>query len=255
MFRSYRCIIIAIAGLASASLHAQEASHPGGEHSTAQQRGSEGSASPTPIASALDRVADELSKTHEDQSDPYGDERNQRERRDLIAQESSAYWAQANFWAMVVQTVVAAIALLFLLLDLKQNRKSAESQLRAYMGSVGVAVEVLADRRCQARVRVENFGQTPAFDVRFSGKISDDKNMAFDQLDWEDSLRQYLAPTQGWKLPIAYGDHSVADDLIMLCAVRYTDVFGREWLLHQRYVSIDGEWFSDKDGNQELKAI
>lgn len=58
---------------------------------------------------------------------------NDRQDRDLAAQESMAVFSYWMFGAMVLQTLLAGGALVALLTDLKQNRVSAEQQLRAYL--------------------------------------------------------------------------------------------------------------------------
>ena len=57
----------------------------------------------------------------------------EREQRDLAAQESMAVFGYWVFWAMIGQTALAAGALIALVKDLRQNRRSAEAQLRAYI--------------------------------------------------------------------------------------------------------------------------
>src|SRR5690606_41805844 len=57
----------------------------------------------------------------------------EREQRDLAAQEAMAVFGYWVFWAMLLQTALAAGALIALVKDLRQNRRSAEAQLRAYI--------------------------------------------------------------------------------------------------------------------------
>ena len=124
------------------------------------------------------RQIDQSKEAQPQQSDPYAKERNEREKRDIVAQERAARWAKASFWAIVAQTLLALGALTALVLDLRQNRISTERQLRAY-----VLLDTAQVHRCatlegatwesdhpEARyvaVEVKNFGATPAYKVVF----------------------------------------------------------------------------------------
>jgi hypothetical protein len=180
MPRGYWCIGLA-ALLAASTLSAQQAGDTGSGQSSAKQGGHIAQQSPAPIAPAIDRVADELAKTRDDQSDPYGDERNKREERDIIAQEESAKWARLNFLAMVAQTIVAGLALAFLLLDLRQNRKSAEAQLRAYMVVEKFFWNGEVTKESQFGVWWKNSGQTATVRLRtYTDYILTDKPISDD---------------------------------------------------------------------------
>lgn len=165
MPRGYWCILVAVAGLITAPLQAQQASDAGSRQHSTDDGSSGASKPPTQVAPAIDRVADELAKTRKDQADPYGDERNKRERRDIVAQEDAAYWGRANFLAMVVQTILAAGALWAIVADLRQSRSSSETQTRAF-----VTVHDISYRRDHPQLprynlelNIENQGSTPAY--------------------------------------------------------------------------------------------
>ena len=92
----------------------------------------------------------------------------EREQRDLAAQESMAVFAYWMFVAVVFQSLFALGALFALLKDLRQNRDSAQQQLRAY-----VAFKLRPDTRIEPEtpifvsLDVMNYGQTPARNVEF----------------------------------------------------------------------------------------
>jgi hypothetical protein len=161
MFRGYWCIGLA-ALLVALPSSAQQASDARSSQHSANDDAKITNNAPSPIAPAIDRVANELAETRKDQSDAYGDERNEREKRDLVAQEDSAYWAGWNVIAMIAQTLLAGGALIALLCDLRQNRKSAEAQLRAYL-VLDEFIWNTARHDYKMQIKWVNVGQTPAF--------------------------------------------------------------------------------------------
>lgn len=171
MPRGYWCIGLA-ALLAAAPLTAQQTGDAGSGQGSAQQSSKMAKDAPPPRVPAIDRIADELAETRKDQSDPYGDERNQREKRDIVAQERSAHWAQANFWAIVLQTLLAAGALAAILFDIGQSRKSSETQTRAYvtLGKTDLLRKSTdsGTKKWFIDIDMENKGQTPAYVRHFS---------------------------------------------------------------------------------------
>jgi hypothetical protein len=170
MLRSHWCIGFA-ALLAATPLPAQQASNADSGQPGTNNDAKVANNTPSPIAPAIDRVANELAETRKDQADPYGDQRNEREKRDLIAQEDSAYLAGWNFIAMITQTLLAGGALFALLCDLRQNRKSAEAQLRAYL----VFDEFIwntARQDYKMQIKWVNVGQTPASAVAYADWVA-----------------------------------------------------------------------------------
>jgi hypothetical protein len=82
----------------------------------------------------------------------------------LDAQQGMERWAFWMLIAAVFQTLVASGALLFLMKDLRQNRKSAEQQLRAYLTFADIVRST--DKGDSALLIMWlNKGQTPAYKV------------------------------------------------------------------------------------------
>jgi hypothetical protein len=104
----YRSIFAAIAGLVLAA-NAQPVSQDTGSKPTTTQR--EGNAAKKPdVASSISRIGDAL-EAQNATGDPYEKEQNEREIRDLQAQEKSAYWAEAMFWATSVAVILSVIGI------------------------------------------------------------------------------------------------------------------------------------------------
>lgn len=166
MSYSNRGIFAALAGLTllwGAPLSAQDPSDAGsGQSGTGDGR--EPSDDSPSIIAAIDRLTNKMTEARIEQADAYGDEREQRERRDVVAQESMAYWAEAMFWAIITQTLLAFGALWALVLDLRQNRESAERQLRAYL-IIQSAKLTLQGGEAKCIFTAVNAGQTPASEV------------------------------------------------------------------------------------------
>lgn len=99
----------------------------------------------------------------------------EREQRDLAAQESMAVFAYWMFWAMILQTALAGGALIALMKDLRQNRDSAETQLRAYVDLCDDRTGIEAkpewakngDAAYKLNISFKNFGATPARHSKF----------------------------------------------------------------------------------------
>lgn len=174
MLRGYWGIGIAALILAM-PLQAQPASGGEGEKKSPSQSATPRDDSPA-VVLTLDRIVDELEKSRIEQRDAYEQERNKRERRDIIAQEEMAYWA---FWMLIVvvaQTGLALGALIALVCDLRQNRKSAELQLRAYVSAIITTLHTYPDgkggiRKLAFDIEIKNGGSTPAYECIHAGNI------------------------------------------------------------------------------------
>ena len=66
----------------------------------------------------IDQSAGEIGQTTYTNGDPYQDERNERERRDIVAQEEMADWAKAAFWATLASASIAGLALFAIGVDI-----------------------------------------------------------------------------------------------------------------------------------------
>lgn len=90
----------------------------------------------------------------------------EREQRDLAAQESMAVFAYWMFWAMILQTGLAGGALVMLVKDLRQNRESAEAQLRAYVHVSAMQLRWPKVGGLETFLEFQNAGQSPAIALR-----------------------------------------------------------------------------------------
>lgn len=97
-------------------------------------------------------------------ANPKPDSREERENRDLAAQEGMAALAFWMFAAVMLQTLLAGGALIALLKDLSQNRASAEQQLRAYITLESFIWNAKA-KDFKFQIKWVNRGQTPAYKV------------------------------------------------------------------------------------------
>ena len=99
--------------------------------------------------------------------------RNSEERndRDLAAQEAMATFTYWMFLAVVLQTLLAGGALLALLKDLSQNRRSGEAQLRAYVTIEPGGINEPENGQIRLPYVIKNAGQTPAYDLAVFGDV------------------------------------------------------------------------------------
>ena len=111
-------------------------------------------------------------------NDPYEKERDGREIRALQAQENSAYWAEAMFWATAAALILSTIGIGLVWITFRETRKSNQiagdigfKQLRAYV-TIENAKTVDANFADQSvnfqgvRITLHNSGSTPAISVR-----------------------------------------------------------------------------------------
>jgi hypothetical protein len=176
MSNSYRIIIVAASGLTLlvtlfigayfGSLYAPDTQHYKSETAYG------GKANPS--AKAKNGLADITGMdgyTERVIAKPKPKDREERENRDLAAQENSAVFAYWVFWAVVLQTFLAGGALFALIKDLRQNRASAEAQLRAYITIDPGGINEPIDGKVQMPYNVTNCGQTPAYNLSVFGDI------------------------------------------------------------------------------------
>ena len=94
-----------------------------------------------------------------------------RAEQDLQAQQGMHFWAVSMAFIGLLQTGVAGAALWFLREDLRQNRRSAEMQLRAYVRLKPLEFDLAVGRRLMIPISVSNYGSTPALDAVFVHRV------------------------------------------------------------------------------------
>jgi hypothetical protein len=105
----YRSIFAALVGWLILVGNTQPVGNNTGGNSAAAQRNQD-TAKNTNVAPGVSRIGDAL-EAQNAKSDPYEKERNEREILDLQAQEKSAYWAEAMFWATTAALILSLIVL------------------------------------------------------------------------------------------------------------------------------------------------
>ena len=178
MFRSYRSIFLAIAGMIL--IGAGQPSDNGTTKSPIEQANKE--KRQHELASAGIGHTGAAIETQNSKNDRYEKERNEREIRDLIAQEKSAYWAEAVFWATAFAVVVSAVGIILVFTTFKETKKanniakvSAFRQLRAYVTAEKATTSNVnfpdENQGFQGvRIVLHNSGATPAVGVSVTFK-------------------------------------------------------------------------------------
>lgn len=178
MFRSYRSIFLAIAGMIL--IGAGQPSDNGTTKSPIEQANKE--KRQHELASAGIGHTGAAIETQNSKNDRYEKERNEREIRDLIAQEKSAYWAEAAFWATAFAVVVSAVGIILVFTTFKETKKanniakvSAFRQLRAYVTAEKATTSNVnfpdENQGFQGvRIVLHNSGATPAVGVSVTFK-------------------------------------------------------------------------------------
>lgn len=122
-----RRIIIgaAVATLIIAASHAQPTRDRDGGNTSAA-RSDHGAAENASVAASARRIAGALEAQQRETDSGKRDE-DERERRDLKAQEDMADWAQAMFWAAFAQAILSAVGIVLIFVTFKEARRAADS--------------------------------------------------------------------------------------------------------------------------------
>jgi hypothetical protein len=168
MPRGCRFIILAIVGLILAG-NAQPVSKDARSNSPAEQNNQKPASHPD-ITVSVSRISDAL-EAQNDKADPYEKERNEREIRDLQAQENSAYWAAAMFWATATALLISIVGIGLVWTTFRETRKansisreSMHRQLRAYV-TIDEAEHDHEDTWQYVTLTLNNSGSTPAINI------------------------------------------------------------------------------------------
>mgnify|MGYP003145539998 CR=1 FL=1 len=123
----------------------------------------------------IDQSAGEIGQTTYTNGDPYQDERNERERRDIVAQEEMADWAKAAFWATLASASIAGLALFAIGVDIYFGRKRAQIDQRPWLtfrAELERPVQLTEDGlKFRFYIVVKNVGSTPAINATLKGKM------------------------------------------------------------------------------------
>ena len=216
------------------------------EHRANARQKIEQRCSDTPSSSVLECVYDAVEASQQ----------NEISEQDLAAQQGMEGWA---FWmvvAAVFQTLVAGAALVFLMKDLRQNRTTAEAQLRAYIGIEKITLQAFdftKDKKVKFRVKftLRNYGQSVANDtfvetscyVQTPGhaETCDEEKTVIKSRSHEKEMVEVphpfglFSPSQSRDGRIDVG--AIPDDvsLRVIFKISYFDVFDRKWYQEGRY--------------------
>jgi hypothetical protein len=163
MPRGCRFIILAIAGLILVGAN-PPSQNAGGQTTTTQ--GNNSANKEESVASGISRISEAL-EAQNAQTDPYEKERNEREIRDLEAQENSAYWAESMFWATVAALILSFIGIGLVYTTFHETRRSnvlSKAHQRARM-EIKLEVRDLNQGLLVLALRGENIGGSVAWDL------------------------------------------------------------------------------------------
>jgi hypothetical protein len=166
MPRGYRGIILTLAGLALIGAN-PVSDDARGNPTTAQS--DESADKKEDVASGISRISEAL-EAQNAKTDPYEEDRNKREIRDLQAQENSAYWTQAMFWATACALVLSFIGIGLVWTTFRETRqanKIARDHQRArILPSAALIRTQHMTTDVDVVLRCENIGLSPAYRVR-----------------------------------------------------------------------------------------
>ena len=128
------------------------------------------------IASGIRRIGNQL-EAQTAKSDPYEKERNEREIRDLQAQENSAYWAGAMFWATLGALVLSVIGVGLVWTTFRETRKANEIAIFAQRPWISIeATPTIMTTKANSYtweylIYFKNLGSTVAKNFSFKDEI------------------------------------------------------------------------------------
>ena len=125
MFRGYRCIILAALFGLTALAHAQPSSERSGENSAAA-KSDQSTKQNVNVSASLSRIAGALEAEQRDSASGKAED-DERDRRDLEAQEDMADWAQAMFWAAAAQALLSLVGIVLIYITFREARRAADS--------------------------------------------------------------------------------------------------------------------------------
>jgi hypothetical protein len=164
----YRSIFAALVGWLILVGNTQPVGNNTGGNSAAAQRNQD-TAKNTNVAPGVSRIGDAL-EAQNAKSDPYEKERNEREILDLQAQEKSAYWAEAMFWATTAALILSLIGIGLVWTTFKETRKSNDIAQNHQRARVFPTAELTSthpySETKKVVLRCENIGLSPAYRVR-----------------------------------------------------------------------------------------
>jgi hypothetical protein len=165
----YRSVIIAIAGLIL--LGANNPSKNSTGNAPAAQ-GNQKAGHNENITAGVSRIGSAL-EAQKPKADSYEKERNEREIRDLQAQENSAYWAEAMFWATIAAIILSVIGIGLVWFTFRETRnaaKSAQISSEAYIWNERAWLEFVDWPKAAGNIRTAPIDAFPMVAVHNSGK-------------------------------------------------------------------------------------
>lgn len=165
----YRGIIAALAGLILIGANNPSKNSTG--NATAAQGNQEAGHNEN-ITAGISRISSAL-EAQKPKADPYEKDRNEREIRDLQAQENSAYWAQAMFWATFAAIILSVIGIGLVWFTFRETRKAAKSaqiSAEAYIWNERAWLEFADLRKPTANIRTTPIDAFPMVAIHNSGK-------------------------------------------------------------------------------------
>lgn len=186
------------------------------------------------------------------------DEKWRSERSDLAAQWETADRTRLAFraamlgvWLLVWTIVEAKTAANFAEQTLKSTKETSYKELRAYLGVVLTAVPIKdGDETLSIRVTIKNFGQTPAYNIKFAHIIN------FVPLEWGghtpmlttailNSTETFSPRFKSKKTDIS--EISGVDTVYFHLSVKFFDMNNEERWMKMRFSKSGKEWPTEGD--------
>lgn len=231
MPRSRRRIFTALAGLILLVGANEPSNNSTGNASTAQANQEAGQHEN--VAAGISRIGNAF-ETQNGKTDPHEEKRNQREIRDLQAQESSAYWAAAMFWATATALVLSVIGIRLVWTTFRETRKANDIAAKFQRARLQPTFEIIPGNRFAERsvaISAKNIGGSAAIGAYLdfeAGNFVPDKmgNLS------HRSHAHVIPPDQSCSFTIFAPDQRNLIEYYLYGTISYNCVFGEQHSAH-----------------------
>ena len=126
------------------------------------------------VAAGISRIGNAL-ETQNAKDDPYEEERNEREIRDLEAQEKSAYWAEQMFWSTLAAVILSVIGIALVWTTFRETRNANILMKATQRARIEAKLEVIDVKSgyLVLTLRGENIGGSVALNVSAQVQMSE----------------------------------------------------------------------------------
>lgn len=290
-----RILLVALFMALASGAYAQEATQPAIESQPIpavgqEQRGGTGEQDTAPelsyterLLTAVERIEPAVRELIAEENKVERERQQEREVRDLSAQEHMARWAERMGWAAIASIILTAVGVLLIWRTLLHTRDAAkhagaavdeakkatvaaeetvqltrtigQEQVRAYVGLNVLYVSKMQDTGISRdSMKITNFGQSPALSVVIWCKLVDTAPDIFTYEDGE-FLAENITIRPAQDVPVHWTDKTEDKNLKFLYGyIEYSDIHRNRWRARFAKRHRGGDWYTyHHEHNDEIQ--